>query len=234
MSKVFKSKIFLGIICLVLAAVIAFLLLPRFYASKSNTTQAIKVTQDIPVGTVITNEMVAQVEVGAYGLPDNVARTTENIIGMVASENMYTGEFLTGARLLTEAEYAAQVAEQTKGLENGYCLVTVEFPTTSAGVASILRGGHIVDVHECIENEDDSISVEKVLESMYIYDVLNKDLESLTKLDEKLAEAIVEDDTDYDFQPAFVVFRCTITQAQTLIRLERMESLHLTLQRTGE
>ena len=68
---------------------------------------------------------------------------------------------------------------------------------------------------------------------MYIYDVLNKDLESLTKLDEKLAEALVEDDTDYDFQPAFVVFRCTITQAQTLIRLERMEALHLTLQRTG-
>ena len=46
-------------------------------------------------------------------------------------------------------------------------------------------------------------------------------------------EAVVEDDTDYDFQPAFVVFRCTEEQAQTLIRLERMESLHLTLQRTG-
>lgn len=233
MSKVFKSKIFLGIICLILAAAIAFLLLPRFYASKSNTTQAIKVTQDIPVGTVITNDMLTQVEVGAYGLPDTVARTTENIIGMIASETLYTGEFLTKARLLSADEYAALVAEQTKGLESGYCLVTVEFPTTSAGVASILRGGHIVDVHECIENEDDSITVEKVLESMYIYDVLNKDLESLTKLDEKRAEALVEDDTDYDFQPAFVVFRCTIPQAQTLIRLERMEALHLTLQRTG-
>ena len=128
MSKVFKSKIFLGVICLVLAAVVAFLLLPRFYASKSNTTQAIKVTQDIPIGTVITNEMLVQVEVGAYGLPDNVPRSTENIVGMVASENLYTGEFLTSTRLLSETEYAALVAEQTKGLENGYCLVTVEFP----------------------------------------------------------------------------------------------------------
>ena len=57
--------------------------------------------------------------------------------------------------------------------------------------------------------------------------------QELAELDIKLEEAVVEDDTDYDFQPAFVVFRCTEEQAQTLIRLERMESLHLTLQRTG-
>ena len=37
MAKVFKSKIFLGIICLILAAAIAFLVLPNFYASKSVT-----------------------------------------------------------------------------------------------------------------------------------------------------------------------------------------------------
>ena len=85
-----------------------------------------------------------------------------------------------------------------------------------------------------IENEDKSISVVKTLESMYVYDVLNQELESLTQLDERLAEAIVAEDTDYDFQPAYVVFRCTIMQAQTLIRLERMEAMHLTLQRTGE
>ena len=143
------------------------------------------------------------------------------------------GEYLTNSRLITEEEYQKLVAEQTKGLEKGYCLVTLEFPTSSAGVASVLRAGHIVDVHECIENEDESITVQKVLASMFVYDVLNKDLQSLSELDVKLEEAIVEEDTDYDFQPAFVVFRCTEEQAQTLIRLERMESLHLTLQRTG-
>ncbi|MBR2895053.1 MAG: hypothetical protein IKC03_05270, partial [Oscillospiraceae bacterium] len=115
----------------------------------------------------------------------------------------------------------------------GYCLVTLKFPTASSGVASVLRSGHIVDVHECVENEDKSISVQKALESMYVYDVLNADLQSLTQLDSAYEEALVKEDTDYDFEPAFVVFRCTQEQAQTLIRLERMEALHLTLQRTG-
>ena len=123
--------------------------------------------------------------------------------------------------------------EQSKGLENGLCLVTLKFPTASAGIASVLRSGHIVDVHECVENEDKSITVQKALESMYVYDVLNADLQSLRDLDTAYEEALVKEDTDYDFEPAFVVFRCTPEQAQTLIRLERMEALHLTLQRTG-
>ena len=233
MAKVFKSKIFLGIICIVLAAVIAFLILPRFYASKSMTTEAVKLNEDVPVGTIISSEMLSTVEVGSYGLPGSVITKQEDAIGKVASQNLYVGEFLTNTRIITEEEYQQLVEDQTKGLSNGYCLVTVEFPSASACVASILRAGHIVDVHESVENEDDTITVQKVLSSMYVYDVLNAELQSLSELDVKLEEALVEEDTDFDFEPAFVVFRCTEEQAQTLIRLERMEALHLTLQRTG-
>ena len=69
--------------------------------------------------------------------------------------------------------------------------------------------------------------------NLYVYDVLNADLQSLRELDTAYEEALVKEDTDYDFEPVFVVFRCTEQRAQTLIRLERMEALHLTLQRTG-
>lgn len=233
MTKVFKSKIFLGAICILLAAMISFLILPKFYEVEAATTNVVKVTADIPVGAVITGDMLTTVEAGAYGLPGSVVTNAEDAIGKVASENLYAGEYLTGTRLITESEYAALVENQTKGLEDGYCLVTLQFPTASSGVASVLRSGNIVDVHECIENEDKSFTIQKALSSMYVYDVLNADLQSLSELDKKLEEALAEDDTDCDFEPAFVVFRCTEQQAQTLIRLERMEAIHLTLQRTG-
>ena len=42
MAKVFKSKIFLGAICIILAAVLTFVALPSFYSSKSETTNAVK------------------------------------------------------------------------------------------------------------------------------------------------------------------------------------------------
>ena len=102
MAKVFKSKIFLGIICIVLAAVIAFLILPRFYASKSMTTEAVKLNEDVPVGTIISSEMLSTVEVGSYGLPGSVITKQEDAIGKVASQNLYVGEFLTNPRIVTE------------------------------------------------------------------------------------------------------------------------------------
>ena len=101
MAKVFKSKIFLGIICIVLAAVIAFLILPRFYASKSMTTEAVKLNEDVPVGTIISSEMLSTVEVGSYGLPGSVITQQEDAIGKVASQNRYVGEFQTNTRIIT-------------------------------------------------------------------------------------------------------------------------------------
>ena len=45
-------------------------------------------------------------------------------------------------------DYKAQLSEKTKGLTGSNCLVTIEFPTASAGIASVLRAGSIVDVYE--------------------------------------------------------------------------------------
>lgn len=232
MTKALKSKLFLGVLCLILAAAIAFLILPGLYASKADTAQAVKLSQDVPVGTVITADMLSTVEVGSFGLPTSVIQKEEDAIGKVAADKLYTGEYLTASRLSTADEYKQLIKEQTKGLTRGLCLVTIEFPSASSGIAGVLRSGHIVDVYECVENEDRSYSVAKVLESMQVYDVLNDKLESLSELDRKKADALIEDDTDYDFEPAFVTFRCSEAQAQTMIRLERMGALHLTLQRT--
>ena len=144
MAKVFKSKIFLGAICIILAAVLAFVALPSFYSSKSETTNAVKLNQDIPVGTVISGEMLSTVEVGSFGLPGSVVLNKDDAIGKVASENMYVGEYLTNSRLITEEEYQKLVADQTKGLEKGYCLVqAISWMSTNASrtkmTASLFR-----------------------------------------------------------------------------------------------
>lgn len=228
-----NSKLLLGIICIAIAALLSFVALPQLYADKAETTSAVKLSRDVPAGTLITENLLSSVEVGAYGLPDTVVRSAEAAVGMVASEVLYAGEYLTSSRLVTEEAYQAQLAAQTKGLESGYCLVTIEFPSVSSGIAGVLRAGNIVDVHECTENKESGVTVQKALPSLYVYDVLNADLQSLTKLDAKLAEAVMEEDTNYDFAPAYVIFRCTVEQAHTLIRLERTEALHLTLQSVG-
>lgn len=232
MTKILRSRLFIGIACLVLAAVIAFGALPMLYGSRTETVSVVVLKQDIRSGTTITQAMLTSADIPAYSIPEGVVMTEEEAVGMVAGETLYAGEYLSAHRIITGEEYAAISAEQTKGLSAGYCLVTLEFPSASSGVASVLRAGNIVDVYESIKQEDGSITTAKTLSSMYVYDVLNSNLESLHELDEKLADALVEEDTDYDFAPAYVVFRCTDEQAATLIRLEQTGSLHLTLDRT--
>lgn len=76
--------------------------------------------------------------------------------------------------------------KKSKGLSGSNCLVTIEFPTASAGVASVLRAGSVVDIYECSLQEDRSTAVSKCLSGLYVYDVLNQKLEPLDALDEKL------------------------------------------------
>jgi pilus assembly protein CpaB len=233
MTKLIQNKLFIGILCIVLAAVVAFLLLPKFYKSQAATENVIRASQDIPAGTVLTSEMVTTSEVGAYGLPSDVLRADATAVGMVASENLYAGEYLTGKHLMTEDEYKKAEQESKLGLTGGMSLITIEFPSSSAGVAGVLRSGDTADVYEYIkeknENGEEVSLTELAMSGIYVFDVLNRNMESLSDLDAR-KEALPEgDNTTFDFAPAFVVLRCDQQQILTLIRLERTDALHLAL-----
>ena len=233
MTKLIQNKLFIGILCIVLAAAVAFLILPRFYQSQAATENVVRVTQDIPAGTVITGAMVTTSEVGSYGLASDVLRTEEGVVGMVASENMYAGEYLTDKRLMTEEAYQEAQLNSSKGLSGGMCLITIEVPSSSAGVAGVLRTGDTADVYEFLTRESEEGGKESVTElaisGIYVFDVLNRNMQSLSDLDEQKAALPEGDNTTFDFAPAYVVFRCTQQEIMTLIRLERTDALHLAL-----
>ena len=237
MRNPFKSKLAVGILCVVLAAVIAFVGIPALNHTKTATRIAVRVRVDVPQGTKLTAEMLTAAEVGAYGLPEGIVTDQEAAIGLRAKENLYAGELLWQARLATEAEYQAELAGRSLGLSGGKRLVTISLPTPSSGVAGVLRAGNTVDVYEYVAEEDEEgtevCSAKLIQSSMTVYDVLNRSMESLTSLDEQL-EALAEGETaNPDFVPCYVVFRCTEAEAQELIRLENTKAMHLVLRKTG-
>ena len=218
---------------MLLAAGIAFFVIPRFYTNQKATVAVVKATQEIAAGTAITESMVTVTEVGAYGLSEHILKDVNDVIGKVPLDPIHAGETFWADTLTTMDEYEAVAEDSTKGLEDGYCLVTIKCSTVSAGIAGVLRPGNIVDVFECVEDaEADTYTTVKSLDDMYVYDVLNSSLVSLAEIDEKKANSAEGSSDAYNYEPAYVVIRCTEAQAQTLIRLEKAESLHMTLQRT--
>lgn len=84
MKKVFENKILVGGICIVVAAILAFLILPSMYKQKEKTIFICRLMSDIPAGTKIETEMLKLVEVGSYGLPETVVKNTDDIVGKYA------------------------------------------------------------------------------------------------------------------------------------------------------
>lgn len=232
MLKLFRNKLFIGAICLLAAGILAFLLLPRLYEAKAATTEVVRLRQTAEPGTIITEDMLTVAEVGAYGLAENTVRDKTEIVGLVAADTVYVGEDLRRERFMTQEAYKKSRAGSGYGLSEGVYLLTIGLPSESSGIAGILRAGDIVDVYGCKDGSE-SITVNKALTAVKVYEVLNSKLISLGDLDTQLKDNPDTKVSDYDFAPAYVVFTVDEQQAKVLIGLEKDKSLHLTLRKAG-
>ena len=97
--KILKNRIFLSAVCIIVAAVISFGLLPRFYEDKSATIMVLRVSEDIPVGTEIKDNHLTTVEVGNYGLPEGVINDKDKVLGKIAQTKIIKGDYFFPQKL---------------------------------------------------------------------------------------------------------------------------------------
>lgn len=132
--KLLKNRIFLSIICIIIAAVISFVLLPRFYEDKSVTVMVLRAAGDIKAGTEITDKHLATVEVGEYGLPEGIINDKDSILGKIALTDIAKGDYFfpqkLGVFLVNELF--------DRIVKNNQRLVTVSVPSVAAGLSSHL------------------------------------------------------------------------------------------------
>lgn len=232
MLKLLKNKIFIGMMCLLMAGVLAFFLLPKLYKSQTSTADIVELKQTVEYGTKITDAMLTTATVGTYGLPTSVIRDKSEIVGLVAGSTIYAGEYLWHDRFITQNAYEKETSKTGVDLSDGTYLLTISLPSASAGVAGILRAGDIVDVYG-FSGDNGRITVNEELTGVKVHEVLNSKLMSLNDLDAKLMATPNANLSDYDFIPVYVVFIVTDQQAKTLIGLEKDKSLHLALRKAG-
>ena len=89
--KIFQNKIVVGVICIVIAAILAFFFLPSISKSKSNTEKIFVVKNAVAEGTKIEESMLVEKEVGSYGLPQSIIKDKDKIIAITASIAGYHG-----------------------------------------------------------------------------------------------------------------------------------------------
>lgn len=230
--KLLKNRIFLSVLCLVLAAVVSFLLLPRFYADKSATVTVLRAAEDIPAGTELTEQHLVSVEVGSYGLPEGVLNDKTQLIGKVAQTDIAKGDYLFSQKV---GDYLANELLD-RIVKNNQRLVTVSVPSVAAGLSSHLLAGDIVTVAVFMEkasNGQDSspqVILYPELKGLEVYSVENARTQDTAEMREQQKES---QSGSSDPVPKTVTLIVTESQAEKLIEAEYTGKLHLIFEKRG-
>lgn len=216
MKRLFENKAVIGCTCIVIAAVIAFIVLPKMYNEKGKTVYICRLQNDISAGTKIEDGMLKTEEVGSFGLPDTVIKNPEEIVGKYAKVNMTTDDYLLSTKF---TDYVSD-ERLDRAVNEGKRLVSVSVPTNAAGVANHLKAGDKVTV----AYYDDNAIFDDTLKGLEIYSVENENAQDLEN---------VKNGENDELIAASITFIATEEQAVGLINAEYSGKLHIILESRG-
>lgn len=143
-----KNRTIIGIIGMVVALVVVFLIAPLVAQTDTDTTQVLRLKQNISRGTEITTNHLEMVTVKTDTVPNGVINDPKTIVGKYASTNLFAGDYITAAKLSSNATSAEDVFINLDGK------VAISVPITSfaGGLSGKLQNGDIVRFYVTYNN----------------------------------------------------------------------------------
>lgn len=218
--KLLKNRTVLGVICIALSLIICFAITPLFNAAKDQTTEIVRMKKDVKIGQEITAKDIEVVEVGAYNLPSEVIRSSEEVVGKYVSSELLKGEYVLPSKI-----------SDTPASENAYLYnltgekraISVTIPSFAGGLSGKLISGDIVSVIAVDFREKGETVVPDELQYVEVIAVTDKE-----GYDE--GEVVVTSDGEEEADlPETVTLLVTPVQASILAELEAEGEIHISL-----
>lgn len=215
--KIFQNKIFVGVGCVVLAAVMAFILLPSVSRSRNGTVKILKLKENISAGTQIDEKMLEEKEVGKYGLPESIVNDKDKVVGKFAACSISSDDLILSSKL---SDFAA--SKKLDGVMNaGKMLVTVSLDSVAAAVGNHLQSGDIVSV---IGYADNTVTAYEELKNLEVFSVENDDAQNLDD---------VENDENAEKIASNITLIVNQAQAEKLVQAEYSGKVHAVFVKRG-
>lgn len=150
--KIFRNKLFIGLLCVALSLAIVFLAAPAVASEKTKTTEVCTANQNIEPGTMITKDMIKTVRMPAsIAQGDATVRSTS--VGKYATGLIWAGDVITASKLTD-----TNVHEDTYSLATakGKMVVSVTVKNLSVMAAARLQPGDVVTVMALLDSIYDS------------------------------------------------------------------------------
>ena len=216
--KFLQNKIIIGTLCIIVAGAFAFGVLPSMYKGKGGTEKIVKVNATISAGTKIEETMLVETEVGSFGLPENVIRDKQDVVGKFARTEISADDLILKSKV---SDFAAN--EKLDGIKsNGQKLITVTLPSIAAGVGNHLQSGDIISL---ICFVGDAPVIYEELKNLEVYSIENDDAQNI--------EDANPDEDETDKIAATLTLIVNDIQAEKLVAAEYSGKLHAVFEKRG-
>ena len=217
-----KNRTIIGIVCMILAVAITFLVAPLVNRLTSDTISVVRLKQDVGRGAKITEEQVEIVKVNTDAMPQGVYVKTADVVGKYASSNLYAGDILTKVKLSGDANSAEDVFASLNGSK---VAVSVTIDTFAAGRSGKLQNGDIISLIAVDKNAGTS-TIPSELKYMKVITTTTAggiDQDSIVK----------NEDGSYEI-PSTITVLCNTEQAKLLAKYEADITLQTALVYRGD
>ena len=218
-----NSRFVYGILSLVLAGVIAFVAIPTIAAKTNGVTEIVRLSQPVGKGEVITKEAVETVEVGAHNLPENIARTLDDVVGKYATADLQAGDYF----LSSKVSFTPLTSDiQLNDIPSGKVAISITVKTLASGLSDKLQPEDIIRFYHFLD------VAEEVPELQFVKVISVTDSKGLNVDNTKIPDPNAEDGEEKQ-QTATITVLATPQQAQLLTDMENNGALHVALVSRG-
>jgi len=147
-----NNRFIFGLLSILLAAVIAFVAIPAISAQTNGKTEIVRLIHPVYRGMIISNGDIEIVEVGAYNLPSNIARSAEDVVGLYSVADMGAGDYILSSKV---SIYPVSSDIQLSSIPSGKVAISLTVKTLASGLSDKLQPDDIIRIYHFLDEARD-------------------------------------------------------------------------------
>ena len=217
-----KNRTIIGIICLILAILVTFVVAPLINRLVEDTEEVVIILQDMKQGAQITEDMVELSSFPKDKIPAGAIRETKDVLGKYAASNLYAGDCMTQAKITADGNTAEDVFAT---LDGSKVAISVTVDSIAAAVSGKLQNGDIITFFITEQDADKAIQPGALT---YLQVVTTTTSDGIDQ------DAIVENEDGSFSLPSTVTVLVNAEQAKLLASYEGNASIHVAFVYRGD
>ncbi len=223
-----KNRTITGAICIIIAVILAFVVSPRLSSAAANdTTSVVVLSNSVTQGSQIDEDDITYVSINSSAVPSGAVTDASTVVGMYAKTDLYSGDFLTSAKLVTD-EGLVTANDVLANLDGDKVAISFKVDSYSASLSGKLQNGDIISII-ATDYDDFGSSYILIPEALTYVQVITTTTSSGIDKD----NVVVEEDGSFD-SPSTITVLVTPYQAMLITMYQQNGSLSTALVYRGD